>query len=51
MKHKLVFENMMAAQCSCGEWKYVGLSPEARLGIEKIYKYHLPSKKKAKKRK
>jgi hypothetical protein len=52
MKHQLVFENMMSAKCSCGEWAYIGLSPEAKTSIQKVYKYHLTvPPKKTKKRK
>lgn len=50
-KCKLVVEDLMRAQCSCGQWSYVGLTAEAHLSIKKLYKYHLPRPIKKAKRK
>jgi hypothetical protein len=53
-KCKLVIANLIEAKCSCGEWTYIGMTPEAQSAIQKVYNYHLPAtikKLKAKKRK
>lgn len=58
MEHKLILEGVLKARCSCGGWKYIGLTPEASKSVEKVYKYHsdfagipVPDKPKKKKRK
>lgn len=40
MKHRLIFEDVMRAKCSCGEWAYIGLTAEANASIKKVYRYH-----------
>lgn len=39
-KHQLI-AGPIQAQCSCGEWLFIGLLPEAKVAIKKLHKQHI----------
>jgi hypothetical protein len=50
----LILEGTVKGQCTCGDWVCMGLPPEARDAIRKLFEYHLrvpPPKAKKKNKK
>lgn len=47
---KLILEGTVKGQCTCGDWVCIGLPPEAKAAIAKLFEYHIRVHPKVKKK-